>query len=130
MDLPIQNENWTQNLRAYGDHRIEVLDANKEPCGIWKWYYDNEKTRKKAELIFNDTYPRYITCWYENGAIKEEGSYKDGYPRLENWKIWSENGELVLGEKEESGWNPLDAGYVAFAIAYTVTIIFKWLTKK
>ena len=30
----------------------------------------------------------------------------------------------------ESGWNPLDAGYVAFAITFTVTTIFNWLTKK
>ena len=82
MDLPIQDENWTQNLRAYGEHRKEMLDANNEPCGIWRWYYDKEKTKKKkAELVVDDNYPRYMTCWYENGAMKGEGRYKDGFSR-------------------------------------------------
>ena len=73
MSLPIQDENWTQNLKAYGEHRKEMWNANNEPCGIWEWYYDKEKTRKKAELVFNDDYPVYMTCWYENGKMKEQG---------------------------------------------------------
>ena len=129
MDLPIDNGNWTQNLRAYGEHRKEMWDADNKPCGIWRWYYDSEKTRKKAELEFDDDYPLYMTCWYENGALKGEGPYKDGFPRWDAWEIWSENGELELGEKEKSWWNPIDAGYVAFAIAFTATTIFNWLTK-
>ena len=127
MDLPIDNGNWTQNLRAYGEHRKEMWDADNKPCGIWRWYYDSEKTRKKAELEFDDDYPLYMTCWYENGALKGEGRYKDGFPRWDAWNIWSENGELELGEKEKSWWNPIDAGYVAFAIAFTATTIFNWL---
>ena len=130
MDLPIQDENWTQNLRAYGEHRKEMWNANNEPCGIWEWFYDAEKTRRKAVLTFVDDYPVYMTCWYESGKMKEQGRYKDGFPRWDGWAIWSENGELVLDEKEESGWNPIDAGYVAFAITFTVTTIFNWLTKK
>ena len=62
--------------------------------------------------------------------MKEQGYYKDGFPREEGWKSWSETGELVLGEKEESWLNPIDAGVVAFAITFTVTTIFNWLTKK
>ena len=77
-----------------------------------------KKREKKAELVFDDNYFRYMTCWYENGALKEEGKYKDGFPRWETWKIWP-----------ESRWDPIDAGYVAFAIAYTATTIFNWLTK-
>ena len=144
MSLPTQDENWTQNLRDYGEHRKEMFNANNEPCGIWKWYYDEEKTRKKAEMVFDDDYPIYMTCWYKNGAMKEQGRYKDGFPRGEGWKIWSENGELVFGEKEESWLNPIDAGYVAgslglvafgwvsgfaFAMTYTITTILNWLTK-
>ena len=34
MDLPTQDENWTQNLRAYGEHRKEMFNDNNEPCGI------------------------------------------------------------------------------------------------
>ena len=130
MDLPIQNENWIQNLRDYGEHRKEMWNANNEPCGIWDWFYDAEKTRRKAELVFVDDYPKYVTCWYENGVMRERGRYKDGSPRLETWKIWSENGELVLGEEEEeeSCWNPLEVGYVAFVVAYTATTFFNWLT--
>ena len=116
MDLPIQDENWTQNLRAYGEHRKEMWNANNEPCGIWEWFVDD--------------YPVYMTCWYESGKVKEQGRYKDGFPRWDGWTIWSENGELVLGEKEESGWNPIDAVYVAFAITFTVTTMFNWLTQK
>ena len=130
MALPIQDENWIQNLRAYGEHRKEMWNANNEPCGIWEWFYDAEKTRRKAVLTFDDDYPVYMTCWNENGAMKEQGRYKDGSPRWDGWTIWSENGELVLGEKEESWWNPIDAGYVAFAITFTITTIFNWLTKK
>ena len=48
MDLPIQDENWTQNLRAYGEHRKEMWNANNEPCGIWEWFYDVEKNKKKG----------------------------------------------------------------------------------
>ena len=130
MALPIQDKNWTQNLRDYGEHRKEMWNAN-EPCGVWEWFYDAEKTRRKANMVFDDDdYPVYMTCWYENGVMKEQGRYKDGFPRGEGWKIWSENGELVFGEKEESGLNPLDAGYVAFAIVYTITTIFNWLTNK
>ena len=128
MALPIQNENWIQNLRDYGEYRKEMWDANNEPCGVWEWFYDAEKTRRKAKLTFDDEYPWYITCWYENGEMKEQGRYKDGYPRGDSWKAWSENGELVFSEKEESEWNPIDAGYVAFAIVYTVTTFLKWLT--
>ena len=79
-------------------------------------------------MVFDDDYPVYMTCWYESGKIKEQGRYKDGFPRGEGWKTWSETGELVFGEKEESGWNPIGAGYVAFAIVYTVTTFSKWLT--
>ena len=48
MDLPIQDENWSQNLRAYGEHGKKKLDSNNEPCLIGRWYYDKEKTRKKS----------------------------------------------------------------------------------
>ena len=126
MDLPIQDEDWTQNLRAYGEYRKEMWNAN-EPCGICQWYYDEEKTRKKVRLLFDDDYPVYMTCWYESGKMKAEGKYKDGFPRWDSWTFWSENGELVFGEKEESGLNPLEVGYVAFAVAYTATTIFNWL---
>ena len=85
MDLPIQDENWTQNLRDYGEHRKEMWNANNEPCGIWEWFYDAEKTRRKAKMVFDDDYPVYMTCWYENGAMKEQGRYKDGSPRWDGW---------------------------------------------
>ena len=126
MDLPIQDENWTQNLRDYGEHRKEMWNDDHEPCGTWEWFYGVEKTGRKAKLVFNDTYPWYMTCWYENGVMRERSRYKDGSPILETWKIWSEHGELVLGEKKESMWNPLYVGYVSFAIAYMVTTIFNW----
>ena len=126
MDLPIQDENWTQNLRDFGEHRKEMWNDNHEPCGTWEWFYDAEKTIKKAELEFDDMYPWYMTCWYENGVMKEQGRYKDGFPRWDSWKRWSETGELVFGE-EESMWNPLRVGYVSFVVAYTVTTFFKWL---
>jgi antitoxin component YwqK of YwqJK toxin-antitoxin module len=115
MDLPIQDENWTQNLRALGEYRKEMWDGNNEPCGIWQWYYDEEQTRKKAELVFDDDHPVYMTCWYESGKIKACGWYKDGFPRGETWL------------EEESGWDPLVVGYIAFAIAYTVTTLVNWL---
>ena len=127
--LPTQDENWIQNLRDYGEYRKEMWNDKHEPCGVWEWFYDAEKTIRKAVLTFDDDdYPVYMTCWYESGKIKEQGRYKDGFPRPEGWAIWSETGELLLGEKEESGWNPLDAGYVAFAIVYTFTTFLKWLT--
>ena len=107
-----------------------MWNANNEPCGTWEWFYDAEKTRRKAKMTFDDDYPVYMTCWYENGKMKDQGRYKDGFPRGEGWKVWSENGELVFGEEEESRWNPIDAGYVAFAIAFTITTIFNWLTTK
>ena len=72
MDLPTQDENWTKNLRDYGEHRKEMW-ANNEPCGIWEWFYDAEKTRRKAKMVFDDEYPVYMTCWYENGVMKEQG---------------------------------------------------------
>ena len=71
-----------------------------------------------------------MTCWYESGKIKEQGRNKDGFPRPEGWAIWSEIGKLVFDEEEESRWNPIDAGYVAFAIAFTITTNFNWLTTK
>ena len=74
----MQDENWTQNLRAYGEHRKEMFKANNQPCGIWEWFYDVEKTRRKAVLTFKDDYPVYMTCWYESGKMKEQGRYKDG----------------------------------------------------
>ena len=40
-----------------------------------------KKTRRKAKMVFDDEYPVYMTCWYENGVMKEQGRYKDGYPR-------------------------------------------------
>ena len=48
MDLPIQDENWIQNLRDYGEYRKEMWNDNHEPCGTWEWFYDVEKTRRKA----------------------------------------------------------------------------------
>ena len=95
-----------------------------------EWFYDAEKTRRKAVLTFDDTYPVYMTCWYESGKMKEQGRYKDGSPRWDGWTIWSENGELVLGEKEESWWNPIDAGYVAFAITFHDYNNFQLVDKK
>ena len=78
MDLPIQDENWTQNLRDYVEYRVEV-NANNERCGIFEWFYDTEKTRKRAELIFNI---RLISIrfrsWYENGELKTEYNNKNG----------------------------------------------------
>ena len=72
-DLPIQDENWNQNLRDFGEHRKEMWNDNHEPCGAWEWFYDAEKTRRKAVLVFDDTYPWYMTCWYENGKMKGQG---------------------------------------------------------
>ena len=70
--MPIQNENLTQNLRDYVEYRVEVLNANNESCGILEWFYDAEKTRRKAELIFNSNYNLEFRSWYENGELKKK----------------------------------------------------------
>ena len=47
MDLPIQDENWTQNLRDYGEHQKEMWNDNHEPCGTWEWFYDAVKKQEE-----------------------------------------------------------------------------------
>ena len=49
MTLPIQDGNWTKNLKAFGEHRKEMWNANNEPCGIWEWFNDAQKKKNKKK---------------------------------------------------------------------------------
>ena len=114
MDLPnLTDDNWVENLKAYGEYRKEMWDNEEKPCGVWRWYYDEEKTKMKAEMVFDDNYPTYMTCWYKNGLVKAEGRYKDGAPR-EPWEFCA-------------GRDPLVTGYAAFVVTYLITTILNWV---
>ena len=107
MELPVKNDNWVQNLKALSDYRKEMYNADNKPCGLWQWFYDEKRTKLKAELVFDDEEnPLYMICWYENGLVKSESYY---------------------GLREEMWYDPLVSGYIAFAITYIATTLFNWL---
>ena len=110
MELPVQDGNWVQNLKALSDYRKEMYNGDNKPCGVWQWFYDEKRTKLKAELVFDEEEnPVYMICWYENGLVRSESYYEDGFPKVEAW------------------YDPLVSGYIAFAITYIATTLFNWL---
>ena len=53
--LPTQDENWTQNLRDYGEYRKEMWNDKHEPCGVWEWFYDAEKRTRSLQRWISKT---------------------------------------------------------------------------
>ena len=64
------------NLKEYGRYRDEMYDADGKPCGVWKWWYDEGKTNRKAILFFDGNDPEEMVAFYEDGTKRMHGEYR------------------------------------------------------
>jgi len=68
-------------------------------------YFDTNGLLDMENIINNDTKEELYKEWYENGQLKSEKKYLNGYlnGELELSKSWYENGNLRFEEKYKDG---------------------------
>lgn len=83
--------NWKTKV---GDHSEEGKYIVGLKNGIWKYYYDDESLKYKGKFVNGNPDGRHQVFW-ENGNMKEERYYENGY-REKTWKKYNKDGYLVL----------------------------------